>query len=170
MKIRTINRRMGKSESDIEIRSLSRSFSLPDDPHPWSTALMYVLVGVLVGIVMVKGQIISWLKVQEMFMLKSMQLPLTFGSAILVAFISIVIIQQRKIKTLEGKDIYFPRYKVTKGNYIGGVIAGVGWSLTGGGPAALFAMSGTGAVVMGVALLMAMVGTWMFGAVRDSLP
>lgn len=170
IKIRTIDRRMGKSESDIEIRSLSKSFSLPDDPHPWTTALMYTLVGVLVGIVMVKGQIISWYKVQEMFTLKSMQLPLTFGSAILVAFISIVIIQERKVKTLEGKDIYFPRYKVTKGHYIGGIIAGIGWALTGGGPAALFAMVGSGAWVMGAALIMALLGTWMYGAVRESLP
>ena len=170
MKIRTINRRMGKADTDIEIRSLSKSFALPDDKSPISTRIKYVLVGILVGIVMVKGELISWFRTYEMFKLQSYEMYATFGSAVIVAFISILIIQYYNIKTADGEEVYFPKYKITRGNSIGGFMFGIGWCLTGGGPAALYAMTGSGAFVMVLSLLAAVFGTWMYGAVRDNLP
>jgi uncharacterized membrane protein YedE/YeeE len=53
---------------------------------------------------------------------------------------------------------------------IGGLLFGVGWALTGACPGPLLALVGAGVGVMAVALLSALAGTWLYGAMRAHLP
>ena len=52
----------------------------------------------------------------------------------------------------------------------GGVTFGLGWALTGACPGPLFALWGSGIGVMGVVVLSAMAGAWVYGWLRPRLP
>ena len=54
--------------------------------------------------------------------------------------------------------------------WLGGTLFGLGWALIGACPGPLFALVGNGIWVMGVALLSAVAGTWIYGALRHRLP
>jgi uncharacterized membrane protein YedE/YeeE len=92
------------------------------------------------------------------------------GSAIVVGMISVLIMKRFKIKTLSGEPIIIPDKKFNWGNVYGGLIFGLGWAITGACPGPLFAQIGSGFLVISVTLLSAILGTWVYGAIREKLP
>jgi len=50
------------------------------------------------------------------------------------------------------------------------LLFGFGWAMTGACPGPLFAQIGTGALVVGITLLSAIAGTWVYGYLRERLP
>lgn len=132
--------------------------------------IKYVIIGILFGIVFTKAEVISWFRIQEMFRLESFFMYGVIGSAIFTAMISILIIRKFKIKTIYGEPIKLADKKFNKGNIYGGLIFGLGWAMTGACPGPLFAQIGTGATVIVVTLLSAILGTWVYGKFRDKLP
>ena len=56
------------------------------------------------------------------------------------------------------------------GQIFGGLMFGVGWVLTGACPGPLFAQLGAGYGAVGVTLISAIAGTWLYGLVRERLP
>src|SRR5690554_7998333 len=91
------------------------------------------------------------------------------GSAIAVGMLSIFIIKKFNIKTIYGEPIVFSPKKFTKGPVYGGFIFGLGWALTGACPGPLFAQSSTGATVIVLTLLSAIVGSCVHVYLRDKL-
>lgn len=138
--------------------------------HPTWYNLKYLLVGILFGIVFVKAEIISWFRIQEMFRLESFFMYGVIGSAILTAMISIFLIKKFKMKSIYGEPIKLAKKEFNKGNIYGGLIFGLGWAMTGACPGPLFAQIGTGATVIIVTLLSAVLGTWVYGKFREKLP
>src|SRR5690554_2987857 len=138
--------------------------------HKWYHNGKYLIVGILFGIVFVKAEVVSWFRIQEMFRFQSFHMYGIIGSAILVGMLSIFIIKRYNIKTIYGEPIVFSPKKFTKGQVYGGFIFGLGWALTGACPGPLFAQIGTGATVIVVTLLSAIVGTWVYGYLREKLP
>lgn len=130
----------------------------------------YLLVGILFGIVFVKGEVVSWFRIQEMFRLQSFHMYGVIGSAIAVAMLSVWLIRKAGIKTINGEPISFTPKKFHKGQIYGGLIFGAGWALTGACPGPLFAQIGTGATVVIIVLLSAVAGTWIYGLLREKLP
>ncbi len=156
---------------DFEVRSLdTTSINESKLQHPWWHNIKYGVAGVLFGIILVKAEVISWFRIQEMFRLQSFHMYGVIGSAILTGMISILIIRKFNIKTIYGEAIDIPKKKFNKGQLYGGLIFGFGWALTGACPGPLYALIGTGATVVVVALLSAIAGTWVYGLVRDRLP
>src|SRR5690606_36571139 len=92
------------------------------------------------------------------------------GCAVIVGAVSVWIIKKFKLKTIHGEEVQFYPKKFNKGNVYGGLIFGFGWALTGACPGPMFAQIGTGALVVIVALLSAIGGTWVYGYFRDRLP
>ena len=92
------------------------------------------------------------------------------GSAVVTGLISVTILKKFKIRTFGGDEIVIPNKAFSKGNIYGGLLFGFGWALTGACPGPLFAQVGAGFTVMAVALLSAIAGTWVYGAVKDRLP
>jgi hypothetical protein len=92
------------------------------------------------------------------------------GSAIITGMSSVYLIKKFGIKTIYGEKIEFHPKKLNKGQIYGGLIFGFGWALTGACPGPLFAQIGTGAFVVIVTLLSAILGTWVFGLLRERLP
>jgi uncharacterized membrane protein YedE/YeeE len=132
--------------------------------------IKYAFVGMAFGILFVKGEIISWFRIQEMFRLQSFHMYGVIGSAVIVGMISIALIKKSNVKTVHGEQITFPVKQFNKGQIIGGLIFGLGWAMTGACPGPLFAQIGTGAFVVVVVLLSAIAGTWVYGYFRERLP
>ena len=132
--------------------------------------LVYSAVGVFFGIVLVKAEVISWFRIQEMFRLQSFHMYGVIGSAVVVGMISVWIIKKFNIKTIYGDKIQFHPKTFNKGQVYGGLLFGLGWAITGACPGPLFAQIGTGASVIAITLLSAIAGTWVYGYYREKLP
>jgi uncharacterized membrane protein YedE/YeeE len=132
--------------------------------------IKYLITGVLFGIVLVKSEVISWFRIQEMFRLQSFHMYGIIGSAIVIGMISVWLIKRFQTKTISGEAIIIPEKKFHWGNVYGGLIFGLGWAITGACPGPLFAQIGSGFGVIIVTLLSAIAGTWFYGLLRDKLP
>ena len=130
----------------------------------------YLLIGAFFGIVLVKTEVISWYRIQEMFRLQSFHMYGVIGSAVAVGMLSVWLIKKFKIKSIDGSAIQLPHKDFHKGQIYGGLIFGFGWAMTGACPGPLFALIGAGFGVIVVALLSAIAGTWVYGLLRDRLP
>lgn len=138
--------------------------------HPWWHNFKYLFVGLLFGVIFVKAEIISWFRIQEMFRFQSFHMYGVIGSAIAIGALSIFFIKKFNIKTIHGEEVEFHNKEFNKGQVIGGLIFGLGWAITGACPGPLFAQIGTGATVISITLLSAILGTWVYGYFRDKLP
>jgi len=132
--------------------------------------IKFLILGALFGIVLVKAEVISWFRIQEMFRLQAFHMYGIIGSAILVGMISIQIIKRFNIKTIDGEEIVIPKKEFRWGNVYGGLIFGLGWAITGACPGPLYALMGSGFYVISVTLLSAIAGTWFFGLIKNKLP
>jgi uncharacterized membrane protein YedE/YeeE len=132
--------------------------------------IKFLIVGILFGIILVKSQVISWFRIQEMFRFQAFHMYGVIGSAIIVSMISILLIKRFGIKTINQESIIIPEKKFHWGNVYGGLIFGIGWAITGACPGPLFAQIGSGFMVIMVTLLSAIAGTWVYGLLREKLP
>lgn len=130
----------------------------------------YLILGILFGILLVKAQVISWYRIQEMFRLHSFHMYGIIGTAVLVGMLSVWMIKRFNIKTLQNETVVFQEKKFHWGNVFGGLLFGFGWAITGACPGPLFAQIGSGFLVVIVTLLSAIAGTWVYGLVRERLP
>jgi uncharacterized membrane protein YedE/YeeE len=158
-------------EKDLQLRELeAMCVNESRLEHKWYHNLNYLIVGVLFGILFVKAEIVSWFRIQEMFRLQSFHMYGIIGSAVVVGMISIFLIKKFDIKTIYGEPIKISAKEFNKGQIYGGLIFGFGWAITGACPGPLFAQIGTGTTVIGVTLLSAIAGTWLYGYFREKLP
>ena len=157
--------------TDFEIRiQHSMCVNRSEIDKPVLSNIKFVFAGILFGIILVKSEVISWFRIQEMFRLQSFHMYGVIGSAIVVGAISVFLIKKFKIKTIDGEPIYFDKKRFNKGQVYGGLLFGFGWAMTGACPGPLFALIGNGDTVIIVTLFSAIVGTWVYGFLRDKLP
>jgi hypothetical protein len=160
-----------ETNTDFEVRSLDNISAAAQLPKETTLSyLKYLVVGIVFGIILVKSEVISWFRIQEMFRLQSFHMYGVIGSAVVTGIISVQLIKRLNIKTLSGEKIELPQKKFNKGQIYGGLLFGFGWALTGACPGPMFAQIGTGALVVIVALLSAIGGTWVYGLIREKLP
>jgi len=130
----------------------------------------YLINGMIFGIVLVKSEIISWWRIQEMFRLQSFHMYGVIGSAVAVGIVSVWVIKKFDIRAAGGERIRIPQQKFHKGQVYGGVLFGFGWAITGACPGPLFAQVGAGFTVVVVTLAGAIAGTYIYGVLREKLP
>lgn len=160
-----------KHNTDFEVRSLDTvCVNESTLQHPWWHNLKYLLAGTLFGIILVKAEVISWFRIQEMFRLQSFHMYGVISSAVVTGAISVFLIKRFKLRSVYGEPIVLPQKKFNKGQVFGGLLFGLGWAMTGACPGPLFAQIGTGLLVVLVTLLSAIVGTWVYGRFRERLP
>lgn len=160
-----------EQENDLKLRELdAMCVNESTLTHKWYYNLKYLVVGVLFGILFVKAEVVSWFRIQEMFRFQSFHMYGIIGSAVMVGMLSVFIIKKFNIKTIYGEPIKIPNKEFNKGQIYGGLIFGLGWAITGACPGPLFAQIGTGATVIIVTLLSAVIGTWVYGYFRENLP
>lgn len=159
------------TNTDFELRSLdTMCINESQLVHPWWYNFKYLLAGILFGIILVKAELVSWFRMQEMFRFQTFHMYGTLGSAVAVGMLSVWLIKKFRIKTIYGEEIDIHPKKFNKGQIYGGLLFGFGWAMAGACPGPLFALIGTGATVIIVALLSAIAGTWVYGLLRDKLP
>ncbi len=160
-----------ENDTDFELRSLDTvCVNESELNHPWWYNFKYVIAGTLFGIILVKAEVISWFRIQEMFRFQSFHMYGVIGSAVMVGAISVWLIKKFNVKTIYGESIKFVHKEYNKGQIYGGLLFGFGWAITGACPGPLFAQVGTGATVIIVALFSAIAGTWVYGYIREKLP
>jgi uncharacterized membrane protein YedE/YeeE len=133
--------------------------------------LTYLLLGTFFGIVMTKSEAISWYRIQEMFRFESIHMYGIIGTAVVVGVIGVALSKRFNWRTSEGKgwslspkDMSVPRY------LFGGTIFGLGWAMTGACPGPMFTLLGRGIWSIGLLILSATFGTYVYGVVRNRLP
>lgn len=133
--------------------------------------ITYVTVGVFFGIVMYKSEAASWFRIYEMFEFGSFHMYGIIGSALVLGIIGVQVIKRNNIKAFSNQEMQLsPKKKSVPRYLLGGIIFGLGWALTGACPGPMYVLAGAGyssiLVVMGGALL----GTFVYGVLRDRLP
>jgi uncharacterized membrane protein YedE/YeeE len=133
--------------------------------------LKFLITGVFFGIVLTKGQVISWYRIQEMFLFDSFHMYGVIGSAVALGIIVIQLIKRRELKSINGEKINIPdKDNKIISSLIGGIIFGLGWSFTGACPGPIFILIGNGMYIFIVVLISALVGTFTYGILKSRLP
>ena len=157
--------------TDFEVRSLDAMCVNEEQVQtPAWHNVKYLVFGIFFGILLIKSEVISWYRIQEMFRLQSFHMFGVIGSAVFVGAISVFLIKKLNIKTIQGEKIILPVTSFNKGQIIGGLLFGFGWAITGACPGPLFAQIGSGFLIVSITFLSAGVGTWMYGYFREKLP
>lgn len=133
--------------------------------------LRFVLVGFVFGVVLTKSEAVSWYRIYEMFRFESFHMYGIIMVAILTGLFGIQIIKRKKIKDYKGlpieilpKESGFVRYLV------GGISFGLGWGLVGACPGPIFILLGSGIATVVLVLVGALLGTFIYGLLKNRLP
>ena len=131
----------------------------------------FFAVGMLFGIVLTKAEAVSWYRIYEMFMFQSFHMYGIIGVAVFTGLCGILIIKKKGIKDFKGQPIEildkekgFIRY------VIGGILFGLGWALVGSCPGPIFILLGAGIPSVAIVLFGALLGTFVYGMIKDKLP
>lgn len=138
---------------------------------PFSGWLLYLLTGIIFGIILIKSEVASWYRIQEMFRFDSIHMYGVFGSAILIGMTGIQLIKRYHIKSLQGEEIFIkPKPPGSARYWLGGIAFGLGWALTGACPGPMYALLGAGYTVIIIPILAAIAGAFTYGALSKHLP
>lgn len=131
----------------------------------------FFAVGIFFGIVLTKAEIISWYRIQEMFLFDSFHMYGVIGSAVVLGIIGTAIIKKKQLKSIKGQVISFTPKKQSIPRYLfGGTLFGLGWAMVGACPGPIYTLIGYGYSAIIVVLLGAVAGTWAYGLLRSKLP
>ncbi len=133
--------------------------------------IKFILVGFVFGIVLTKSEAVSWYRIYEMFQFQSFHMFGIIMVAVMTGLIGVQLIKRKKLKdytgapiAIEAKEKGFARY------IIGGTLFGLGWAMVGSCPGPIFILLGAGFWGAGVILLGALLGTYIYGLLKDILP
>jgi uncharacterized membrane protein YedE/YeeE len=132
--------------------------------------LFTLLMGIWFGIVLVKGQLVSWQQINDMFYFKSAYMYLVIASAVVVGAISVALIRRFEPQTIEGEVIEIKKKPFHKGVVLGGTIFGMGWAITGACPGPIYAQIGSGTFLAVVTFVGALAGMYLYAFLQPKLP
>lgn len=130
--------------------------------------IVYLALGVLFGLVLSRSGAADYNFIQDMFLFRSFQLYGIIGTAVAVTAAGLWLLK-RHGKTLRGDPLVIKPKPSHRGNWVGGVLFGIGWSITGMCPGPIFVNVGEGKVYAIAALAGALVGTYLLGALYPRL-
>lgn len=133
--------------------------------------IKYLIVGFVFGIVLTKSEAVSWYRIYEMFHFQSFHMYGIIMTAVVTGIIGIQIINRKKLKDIKGNPIDIQDKEEGSARYwIGGTIFGIGWALVGTCPGPVFILLGAGFISVGIILIGATFGTFLYGVFKDKLP
>ena len=134
-------------------------------------SLKFLFIGIIFGIVMFKSEAASWFRIYEMFQFQSFHMYGIIGSALVLGVLGIYLIKKNNLRSIEGESIKFtPKDKSFSRYMYGGIIFGLGWALAGSCPGPIYTLIGAGYISILLVLLGALIGTFLYGLLRDRLP
>jgi uncharacterized protein len=135
--------------------------------------LRFVALGGYFGFVLLKAEVVSWYRIQEMFRFESFHMFGVIGSAIAVAALGRMLLarggRSAAAGAAEGMPAGWRRY------LYGGSLFGVGWALTGACPGPIAALVGGGVAGAGtlpylLVFVAALAGVWVYAQLQPRLP
>jgi uncharacterized membrane protein YedE/YeeE len=131
----------------------------------------FFLTGIFFGIVLTKAEAVSWYRIYEMFHFQSFHMYGIIGMALFTGVIGLRLIKKYKVKDYNGLPINIIEKEKGFWRYIiGGTLFGLGWALVGCCPGPIFILLGTGTYAIAVVLIGALLGTYIYGLLKDKLP
>ena len=128
--------------------------------------IKFLILGIVFGIVMAKSEAISWFRIQEMFRFQAFHMYGIIGTAVTLGVIGVALIKKFKIRDFHGNPIsFYPKEKS-----IIRYLFGLGWALSGACPGPMVVNIGYGFLTMTIVFLFALVGTYLYGLIKDKLP
>ena len=133
--------------------------------------LKFLLLGIVFGIVMAKSEAISWFRIQEMFRFQAFHMYGIIGTAVTLGVLGVALIKKFNIRDFAGNPIvFYPKDKSVVRYLAGGTIFGLGWALSGACPGPMVVNIGYGFFSMFIVFVFALVGTYLYGVVKEKLP
>ena len=134
--------------------------------------MRFIIAGTVFGFILIKSEVVSWFRIQEMFLFDSFHMYGIIGSAILVGLIGTQLIKRLNIKDLSGNEIQIKTKdnSLTTRYIVGGTLFGLGWAIVGACPGPLYALIGTGYLIFIIPLLAAIAGAGAYGVLQSKLP
>jgi uncharacterized membrane protein YedE/YeeE len=132
------------------------------------TRLPYLLFGIAFGFVLSRSGAADYDFVQRMFLFESFQLYGIIGTAVVLTAPGLWLLK-RAGRTAFGAPLKVTAKPRHPGNVLGGVLFGVGWSITGMCPGPILVNIGEGKVYALAALAGVLVGAGAFGMLYERL-
>jgi uncharacterized membrane protein YedE/YeeE len=125
---------------------------------PW----IYVVFGTAFGWILSRSGAADYNYIQEMFLLQSVQLYGIIGTAVAVTAPGLWLLKRRG-RTMLDAPLTVRSKPEHPGNIAGGILFGIGWSITGMCPGPILVNIGEGKVYAVAALIGVLVGASAFG-------
>lgn len=133
--------------------------------------VIYIVLGFFFGMAMYKAEAASWFRIYEMFNFQSFHMYGFMATALFIGIIGTQWVKKNNTKDIDGKKIVIqPKSKSIKRYLYGGAFFGMGWALVGACPGPIFALIGAGVLPMILVAVFALLGTYLYGILRDKLP
>lgn len=130
--------------------------------------LLYVVLGTIFGFVLSRSGAADYDYIQGMFLFTRFQLYGIIGTAVVLTAPALWLIRRRG-RTITGAPIRIDSKLLHRGNIVGGLLFGVGWSIAGMCPGPILVNIGEGKVYAVAALAGALTGTAIFGRLYGML-
>lgn len=130
--------------------------------------LLYLILGTVFGFILSRSGAADYDYIQGMFLFERWQLYGIIATAVVITGAGMALIKRRG-RTIFGRPIEVELKPLHRGNIVGGLIFGVGWSIAGMCPGPIFVNIGEGKVYALAALAGALTGTALFGAAYPKL-
>lgn len=131
-------------------------------------SLAYVALGTIFGFVLSRSGAADYDFIQGMFLFERFQLYGIIGTAVALTAPGLWLLKQRGV-TLSGRSIVIELKPLHRGNVVGGLLFGVGWSIAGMCPGPILVNIGEGKLYAFGALAGALAGTALFGVLYPAL-
>ena len=128
----------------------------------------YLAIGAVFGYVLSRSGAADYNYIQGMFLLEEFQLYGIIGTAVVVTAPGLWLMK-RYGKTASGDPIVIEKKPGHRGNLYGGLLFGVGWSITGMCPGPVLVNIGEGKLYAIAALAGVLVGAGVFGGLYPRL-
>ena len=130
--------------------------------------LLFVILGAAFGFVLSRSGAADYNYIQRMFLFESFQLYGIIGTAVVLTSMGLWIVK-RYGRTIFGRPVVIETKPLHRGNVLGGLLFGIGWSLAGMCPGPIIVNIGEGKLYAIAALAGALTGAGAFGALYPRL-
>lgn len=124
--------------------------------------LLYLALGLIFGLALSRSGAADYNYIQAMFLFQSFQLYGIIGTAVVLTAPGLYLLK-RYGRTVTGAPITIELKAMNRGTIVGGVLFGIGWSITGMCPGPILVNVGEGKVYALAALAGSLVGASLLG-------
>jgi uncharacterized membrane protein YedE/YeeE len=130
--------------------------------------LLFLVLGTIFGFVLSRSGAADYNYIQSMFLFRSFQLYGILGTGVAITAPGLWLIKRRG-RTALGKPLKIELKPEHRGNIVGGLLFGVGWSMAGMCPGPILVNIGEGKIYALAALAGALVGAAVLGGSYERL-